>query len=50
MDREYWDTELGLYYFCVKAYDALSAVVNVVEQLTNGKRGGDFDVVYNFFL
>lgn len=49
-DREYWDAELGIYYICAKAYDALSQNIRVYEEAWNRKNSADTETVYNFLL
>lgn len=49
-DRQYWDAELGIYYICAKAYDALSQNIRVFEESWNRKNEADSDTVYNFML
>ena len=50
VDREYWEAELGIYYICAQAYDALSSSISVLEDTFNYKLVADFDTLYNFFV
>ena len=50
VDREYWSAQLGIYYICAQAYDALSSNVQVTEGRFDGKLTADFRTLYNFFL
>ena len=49
-DREYWSAQLGIYYICAQAYDALSSNIQVTEGRYNGQLTGEFNTLYNFFL
>ena len=31
-DREYWRADVGIYYMCTQAYDALSSSIKVIEE------------------
>ena len=50
VDREYWSAQLGVYFICAQAYDALSSSIEVSEGRFEGKLTGEFAKVYNFFL
>ena len=50
VDREYWGAQLGIYYICAQAYDALSSNIQVTEGRYNGQLTSEFNTLYNFFL
>ena len=49
-DRKHWGAELGIYFICAKAYDALSLNIMVEEEVWNGKNWATFDTINNFIL
>ena len=49
-DRSNWKFSSGFYYFCVKAYDSLSATFKIGGGDFKNKLNAEFDTAYNFFL